>query len=391
MERKSKVLDENRLINFFGVSFDPCFDPVRVLQKQWAAEAAELGGVQGIFNEPYDNLMSYLEDLLSQPRFQKSGKVFIESWLSPWPDIKDLPFITLDNYVAFIAKGGCRDYADRVTEFVEKEVLEGAPAMIGIDHSCTGGVLEALTKRYGKENITLLVLDAHFDGIPQSIRYEAIQRIKDSIEASSLINHMPDVFSRVYYTPSLIVDSYASGSFLYYLLEEDKVKPSNLKFIGIREYPGKERVEFLRSKGLLEEPSIKKMFEIFNDLEERGTQFITRAQIRREGVERALNLLKEIETPYLYLSVDIDVIAISAIYGSRSLNLAGLTENQLYEVGLTIKKLLEKDGIQLVGFDIMETDPYRAGFKINEREIDRTYQIEANFIRQLLTDLRLEA
>lgn len=59
---------------------------------------------------------------------------------------------------------GCREYADLVTRFV-KEKISCKPAKITVDHSMSEEVIRALTEKYRSENITVLILDSHFDVI----------------------------------------------------------------------------------------------------------------------------------------------------------------------------------------------------------------------------------
>ena len=46
------------------------------------------------------------------------------------------------------------------------------PVMLGVDHSATGGVVSALSEKLGPENMSVVVLDQHFDGFPVSLRLE---------------------------------------------------------------------------------------------------------------------------------------------------------------------------------------------------------------------------
>lgn len=45
--------------------------------------------------------------------------------------------------------------------------------MLGVDHSLTAGVVSALSEKYGRENLGIIVLDQRFDAIPLSVRLES--------------------------------------------------------------------------------------------------------------------------------------------------------------------------------------------------------------------------
>jgi arginase family enzyme len=94
------------------------------------------------------------------------------------------------------------------------------------------------------------------------------------------------------------------------------------------------------------------------------------------------NILNHIKSPYVYISIDLDIGARNGIEGVRFLERQGLNERQIYRIVDSLKSLLSNK-VQLAGMDLTEINPRRAGGRHLTGE-DQTYRIAANVIKKLL-------
>jgi len=364
-------------LNLYGVALDAFESEESLSRKRRWAELGNEAEDLPLFSDPYTGFKNFLPTSFWE-WINDKGSMEIDSHLTPIPQKRDVQYLTPEKMREFGNSGGCAETANQV----EQKVLEwdsGIPFVIGVDHSVTGGVLRAISKKYGKRNITVIVLDSHFDGIPEPIRYDAYQAIRESKVQNKF------QLGQYSFTESLPVNnSYIAGSFLSFLICERTVAPDRLKLIGLSEYAGRNWKERLRTMGLNPDRNgFEKTFKIFRRLEGKGTEFITKSQIQRQGVKKALGSLKRIRTPYLYVSVDMDIIANSVIQGARFLNVTGITEQSFYQIAEQIHDVL-CSGVQLAGLDIMEIDVARAGKTYPSGESDRTFETAVEFINRLI-------
>jgi len=245
--------------------------------------------------------------------------------------------------------------------------------MIGVDHSSTGGVIEALVEKVGRDNLSVIILDSHSDFIPMEIRYNALQHYREKIKWK------PDP---KYYDPfaDKRPETYNVGSFLYHLIKDGTVLPEKVACIGVSDKPPKFTKE--RDKRILD------FLSFYHGLEGQGMHIISKRDIATKGPKKALNPLKKLmNSKYVYVSVDIDVGANSALFGARIYKeppIVGLNVLQLYKIVKVLNKIIIKEKRKLVGLDIMETDVYTAGMPLENGSMDRTYEIEANILRRFL-------
>lgn len=296
------------------------------------------------------------------------GEVQVESWLSIYPVEDDLVMLSSTNFGIFLDSDGCREYRERVRKYVQD--LE-RPLMVGIDHSLTGGVVDELTNRY--EDLTLVVLDSHFDGIPSPVRNGLIGYMMES---------RPD-YERFGYKPSDYVfsvagrkNSYNGGSFLYHLINEGVIEAKNVLIFGPLDYPteGLERIS---------DPRVREFVQTYKGLEVEGVKIIHRGIIDSLGVEDAINRFIGQKFRNVYVSVDLDIGSRSALIGAKFTDIQGLKEAEIYKAVGAITRNAEN----VVGLDLVEIDPWRAG-QVREGIKDRTYNICGNVVR-LLTDGRI--
>lgn len=343
----------------FGVLFDPDEGKDSIQRKIESL-------TKGIRPEnPYRKLLDSAE--IAGINIKDCGEVQVESWLSLYPSPEDLFMLTSANFGIFLDSDGCREYKDRVRDFARD--LE-RPLMIGGDHSLTGGVVEALAERY--EELKLIVLDSHFDGIPSPIRNGLI---------GYMMENMPD-HERFGYRASDYVfsstgrkDSYNGGSFLYHLINDGIIEARDITVVGPSDYPS-EKLE------RVQDPRVKEFVQVYKGLEREGVKIVHRGIIEGLGLDEAINrcIDQRFATSKIYISVDLDIGSRTALMGARFIDVEGLREAEIYKAVLS----LYKSAASILGADLMEIDPWRAGQMIGGVK-DRTYNVCGNIVR-LLTE-----
>jgi arginase family enzyme len=94
------------------------------------------------------------------------------------------------------------------------------------------------------------------------------------------------------------------------------------------------------------------------------------------------NILNHIKTPYVYVSIDLDIGARNGVKAVRFLEREGLNERQIYRLVDCLRGLLLKE-IRLAGMDLTEINPRQAGGPPPTGE-DQTYRVATNIIKKLL-------
>ena len=364
--------EQNSKIQFFGIPLDPTDDPLKMEFKLLLAKDCASKKLR--FKSPYSGVRSYLKDLFDAGDFKDKGEMKVPSWLTPVPSMEDLAFLTPLRNVTFIDSNGCYKYAERVKEFMKGSIGKGVPAMVAVDHSMTGGMLKALAERYSPENITVLILDSHFDAFSISERVELF-RFAEKKYPDLMSYSDSRFFSSGADIEKSIPKTYNCGTFLKYLLEEEIIPPERLIVLGVSDYPTE---EMRRERG------IRRYTEQYLQFEREGVTFVTKEEIERIGIERIMtSLLGEVKTDYIYISFDADIGALNAIYAARFLNCIGLNKRQIYEIADTLVKALQKDLI-LIGLDICEIEIFLAGLRLTNGIIDDSLEVLSDFVRVLL-------
>ena len=162
--------------------------------------------------DPYDGFLFYSR-VLADEKYIKMGKFPIDSWLTPKPNIEDFPLINQSMFQKCTNNGTIKDYSDKLENYIKSKILPDIPLMIGSDHSLTGGVLRALSKKYGPINILVVIFDAHFDGIPASLSIEISNFLQEyeGIENQLITKLIPSVVDNLN-----VKDTYTCASYLYY-------------------------------------------------------------------------------------------------------------------------------------------------------------------------------
>ncbi len=362
-------------IKVFGASLDPSDTQTKISIKQAYLSALASGDKEkSKFLDAYDVFIAHSK-YLGLPNFKKIGKFPVESWLRPKPDLEDFQFVNPLDFRIFLDSNGCKEYSDEIEQFIEEKVLPDIPLMIGADHSLTGGILSVFSDRFRAENITLIMLDGHFDAIPPKLRLDLAKYSKDHKEEIGIL--FPELVESINGKLE-IPRTYNCGTFLYYLIKEGKIKPENLIVFGCMDYP---RDEFRSIK----DPRVKSYVDFYLSYEKKGVKFIPNSGDNEKMKKQFEEALQSINTPYVYVSIDVDVGALNAILASRFYDYTGVNEECLYNAAKSLKNFIHTKKVELVGLDIMEVETYFLNLKLKKfGKADNTIEIMDKFLEILL-------
>ncbi|MGD9360763.1 MAG: arginase family protein [Desulfobacterales bacterium] len=353
------LISKKQKVVFFGCPLD-CDEKHDAIEEKQAGAAPS-----GTTDDPLDNIVDLIRQEVPTALWETKGSLPVPDWLRPLPQGQARQRLVVDEFIKFIDQDGCRQAASEVDDFATQHVLPDLPCMIAVDHSLTGGVFKALARCLGEKNISLIIVDSHTDAIPMPQLGEAIQYDIDNNPNSVYDRNDPFLYDRT--------DSYNASSFIHHLLEERTVMPVNLYLIGVSDYPEKRSMR-------LKDPRIARYTGIYSGLKRQGAKLITKEECLTKPT-KLKTLLKNIKTPYLYVSIDMDIGARNALEGVRFRNWKGLAEKQIYKLIDLICDFVPEE-IQLAGMDIMEINPRRAGGHFPSGQ-DRTYRIATNLIKRI--------
>ena len=178
----------------------------------------------------------------------------------------------------------------------------------------------------------MVVLDQHFDAIPLSVRVEGLG---------------PEN------TPVGFSDRFGCGNFWAYLIEAGAVRPENLAFIGVADYPPEDA-----------DPRRESYRRAYRDFEKRGCSFFPRPRFDGEYRQALARFLEEkIRVPQVYVSLDLDVGSYAATYAARYMDRPGLSEANILDVAGTLVELCRKGKFKLAGLDVMEFNMHFLGLE----------------------------
>ncbi|MHA2180048.1 MAG: arginase family protein [Promethearchaeota archaeon] len=359
-----------KLKKVFGAALDATDFPLSLQIKQnYLNQLAQNLVIDPNFLDPYEGLLLYSR-LLSKNKYHKIGKFPIESWLTPKPNLEDLPLINQLEFQKFTSKGGIRNYSEKLENYVRKNILPDFPLMIGVDHSLTGGVLKALSHEYGQENLLVLIFDAHFDGLPANISLNIAKYMSEHPdEINPLISEDINAVDK-----NLdIVDNYTCASFLFFLLKEKVINPENLIVFGCQDYPDAK----FRS---MDDPRIQEFVEFYKNTEQKGVRFIPKSD-SSSMIRKLSTILKETEQSKLYLSFDTDVGALKEIIATRFRNAIGIDQLTIINAAKSIKNVIDRKKIDLIGLDIMEIETHLLNKVFpKSRRTDQTIKVVDSFL-----------
>jgi arginase family enzyme len=316
-------------------------------------------------DDPLIAVAEALSKQVPQSEWEFGGSLEVPGWLRPVPAGDERSGVLVEAYVHFIDRNGCLDFADGVAETVRSHILPHFPCLVAVDHSLTGGVYRALADYYGKDKLSLLVIDSHTDAVPMSKLAGAISYDMETNPSSPYDPADPYLNNRP--------ESYNASSFLHFILTDGLLAPCDLYILGVSDFPDKKALRIKDSR-------VAEYLEVYTDLRKHGVTIITKDECRLKPT-KVKSLLNKIRTPYVYVSIDMDIGARNALDGVRFRNWQGLSEAQIYRLADTVSQAGGQE-VQIVGMDITEINPRAAG-KQRGAAVDRTYQIAANLIQRV--------
>lgn len=332
-------------MKIFGASLDPLDSIERINLKLSYLDFLINSSLEfEKYSDPYDIIYQYLvEDLSLIKKDFWIGKIPIESWLTPKPQLDDSFFLSPLSFNKFLNNNGCLKYTEKVSSFVEKEILPHKPVMIGVDHSLTGGVLIALSKRYS--NLNVIIFDSHFD-VLKSRGIVSQHYGRGGIETLGEAD--------CYQNPFI----YECGNFLCFILEKGIVQPQNLWVVGVSETL--EIDDSFRDDKFcsIDKKDMRKWIE-------NGVHVLTKTDAT------AIPLKIQLNGP-TYISIDMDVGALASVYSARFMNSFGLTYKEFTETLSALSRIIRQSAIPLIGMDIMEIDIHLLEATSFSRFVDHT-------------------
>ncbi|MHA1312136.1 MAG: arginase family protein [Candidatus Helarchaeota archaeon] len=361
-----------KTFKLFGASFDPSDSLTKIMIKRKYLDdiSRNIQTKHNIYQDVYDALTSESK-VINELKLQKIGKFPVESWLQSKPEVEDLIFMMPEEFRTFLDTNGCMEYTLELEKFIEEKIFPDFPVMVGVDHSLTGGVLKALSKKYGADNITVIILDGHFDAVPTNLRLGLASYSKEHKDEIDVI--FPSLLDSI--DENLDVpQSYNCGTFLYYLIKENIIIPKNLIIFGTMDYPGE-------SYKKINDIRVKKYIDFYLKFEEQGTKFIPNNGNCQSMNNKLENILQAVETPYLYVSIDVDIGSLNSILAARFMEFIGLDEACLIDTAQILRKILNKNKLELIGLDLMEIDIYFLNAKLKSGKSDKTIKVMDNFLK----------
>ena len=349
----------NKCPIFFGCPLDADERDESILEKISCIESDQKN------IDPYTEIMEIIRREVQPHFWEERGSIAIPPWLLPIPPRVAKQNVALENFVYFTDGNGCHDFAQVAGKFVEEFIFPQIPCMIAVDHSLTGGVFASLVSLYKPEDISLIVVDSHVDALPVSVASGAVQYDIATNPNSVHDRHDPFLKNRT--------DSYNASSFIHHLLEQDILDPENLYLIGVSDYPPKRAFR-------INDERIKCYTNHYSSLQRRGVKIVTKKDLS-QNPGKLTTLTRKLKTPYIYVSIDMDIGARNALEGVRFRNYQGINENQIYKLVKSLRDLVDS-GVALAGMDVTEFNPRRA---VSEKSSvnDRTYRIASNIIKMI--------
>jgi len=163
------------------------------------------------------------------------------------------------------------------------------------------------------------------------------------------------------------------GNFLSYLIDTKQLLPENLLVIGVGDYPiegiGQSNGSFAQS---------------YLNFEKKGCSFFPVCRFNGGYIQDLKRFLHErIKTPYIYVSLDLDVGAYRCVHAARYMDAPGIDRESLLSVADVIADGCRHRKFALVGFDVMEFNMHFLGIKVPGGAEDQTIPFVHDFISTL--------
>jgi len=320
----------------------------------------------GRINDPLDAVLALVQDEVPAQRWTRLGSLPVPQWLWPLPPEHEKEAVTTAAVVDFTDRDGCREFANRIGQIVGQDIFPALPCLVAVDHCLAGGQIRAVAESVGSEALSVVVLDSHTDAMPMPVLAGAIAYDIDTNPASVYDRNDPLLAGRP--------DSFNASSFVHHLIAEHVLKPENLYLVGIGDLPEKRVAR-------IADPRIAAYVAVYKDLERAGVKLITKQDCLLKPT-KVKTLLAKVQTPYLYISIDMDIGARNAVEGVRFVNRQGLAAKQILGLAAHLAASVA-GGARLAGLDVTEFNARRAG------GTDPTYRLAADLIKALAFGMKL--
>ncbi len=351
-------------IKVFGIALDPNDNKSKLLIKYHYIQALQENKIK---QPNYLNPLNYLLDnskYLKDERFIKIGKFPVESWIAPKPYSDDIIFINPTDYKIFLESDGCLEYRKELEGYLKVHFKDEIPLMIGVDHSSTGALISYLSDKHGKENVSCIILDGHFDAIPSRIRIGlAKYAIDNNIDTANTLLNSEDI-EKI----QDIKDYYNCGTFLRYIIQEKKVEPSNIFVIGCNDYPNDDLKK-------IQDDNVKKFVQEFSKYEEMGVKIVPKFNDFNDFKIQLNAKLDELKTKNVIISIDVDVGAGKSVLAARFIDAFGFNYEEFIEIFNIISNKIESKNIELIGMDFMEVETQFLGKTLKNGTKDMTLEL----------------
>lgn len=350
------------IVKIFGASVDASDDPWTLQLKQAAMEA-QRNGMTDLCLDPYDALIADLAAL--DPSMQPAGKLSVPSWLRPIPAPLDADRVTQQRMADHVAQGGMWALTQQVQRFVQDEILPATPILLGVDHSVSAGVIGALSQQVGPHQLSVLILDQHFDGLSLSLRLDPQL---SALPGARLDGLGPSLGGRE-------DNEYCCGNFLKHLMDNGTLPPENLFLIGVADYPGPQHAQ----------AGWERFKDNYLAFEQRGCHFFPLSAFEGDYVPGLHRLIwEQITTPYVYVSLDVDVGAYRCVHAARYMDSIGIDRLALLDVARIVADGCRQGRFQLAGVDAMEFNMHFLGIEYEPGKKDGTLETVLAFMAELL-------
>ena len=356
-------------IKVFGVALDPNDNTSKLLIKHAYVQAVGDKRIKGPdFLDPFDYFMNKSK-ILTEERFINIGKLPIESWITPKPVPEDIDLISPMDYKIFLEGGGCLDYKKDLEEFLEKNIQDEIPLMIGVDHSSTGAFISFIANKHGKDEVSYIILDGHFDGIRSKTRIGLAKYATEAkIETTNVLLNPEDIEKL-----QDIDDYYNCGTFIRYILTEKVVDARNVFIIGNNDYPN-------QAMRKVEDEKVQAFVKEFDFYESLGVKFLPQLNDFELFKAELEKLLEQITTKKVFISTDVDVAAGKAVLAARFIDAFGFTYDQMMTIYKMIFLHLNNNGIEVVGVDFTEIETQFIGKVLKDGTKDMTIELFDEFL-----------
>lgn len=95
-------------------------------------------------------------------------------------------------------------------------------------------------------------------------------------------------------------------------------------------------------------------------------------------------MTEKIRTPYLYVSLDLDVGAYRCVHAARYMDGPGIEGEALFDIAMAIVKACHSGRFRLVGLDVMEFNMHLLGAEIEPGVKDQTLPTAVDFLVSLI-------